>query len=75
MEITSQRVEEIRQSAGLQLLEQEVVDLELKAADSAFWDDQAKAQETLLTLIDVKEKINWLTKFKTQVRNNFFHQI
>lgn len=70
VEITSQRVEEIRGSVGLQLLEQELADLEEKAAASSFWDDRAKAQETLSTLADVKDKIKLLTEFKTQVRYN-----
>ncbi|XP_041018691.1 peptide chain release factor PrfB1, chloroplastic isoform X1 [Juglans microcarpa x Juglans regia] len=67
VETTSERVEEIRGSAGLQQLEQEFADLELKAADSSFWDDRDKAQETLLALTDVKDKIKLLTEFKTQV--------
>lgn len=70
VEITSRRVEETRESAGLQLLEQELADLELKAADSSFWDNQAKAQDILLNLTDVKDKIKILTEFKTQVRYN-----
>ncbi|KAG6703411.1 hypothetical protein I3842_07G084200 [Carya illinoinensis] len=67
VEGTSERVEEIRGSAGLQQLEQEFADLELKAADSSLWDDRDKAQETLLALTDVKDKIKLLTEFKTQV--------
>lgn len=67
VETTSERVEEIRASAGLQQLEQERADLELKAADSSFWDDQDKAQETLSALTDVKDKLKLLTEFKTQV--------
>ncbi|KAJ1443585.1 Peptide chain release factor class I/class II [Sesbania bispinosa] len=69
VEITSQRVEEIRESSGLQLLEQELADLEEKAAASSFWDDRANAQETLSTLTDVKDKIKLLTEFKTQVED------
>ncbi|KAJ7978286.1 Peptide chain release factor [Quillaja saponaria] len=67
VETTSQRVDEIRESSDLQQLEQELADLEFKAADGSFWDDPAKAQETLLTLTDVKDKINLLTEFKMQV--------
>lgn len=63
-----QRVEEIRESSGLQLLEQELANLEEQAADSSFWDDRAKAQKILSTLADVKEKIKLLNDFKTQVR-------
>ena len=69
----SQRVKEIRASSGLQLLEQELADLEEKAADSSFWDNRAKAQETLSTLADVKDKMNLLNEFKTQVRYNSFN--
>lgn len=70
VETTSERVEEIRASACLQQLEQERADLELKAADSSFWDDQDKAQETLSALTDVKDKLKLLTEFKTQVCNS-----
>ena len=68
VETATQRVEELRASSGLNLLEQELVDLESKAADSSLWDDRAKAQETLLALTDVKDKIKLLTEFKTKVR-------
>ncbi|KAL3581719.1 hypothetical protein D5086_016051 [Populus alba] len=67
VETASQRVEEMRASSGLHLLEQELADLESKAADSSLWDDRAKAQETLLALTDVKDKIKLLTEFKTKV--------
>lgn len=67
VETTSERVEEIRASAGLQQLEQELEDLESKAAGSSFWDDRAKAQQTLLALTDVKERIKLLNEFKTKV--------
>ncbi|RDX87241.1 Peptide chain release factor PrfB1, chloroplastic [Mucuna pruriens] len=69
VEIMSQRVEEIRESSGLQLLEQELANLEEQAADSSFWDNRAKAQETLSTLSDVKDKIKLLNDFKTQVED------
>lgn len=67
VEAVSARVEEIRASAGLQQLERELADLELRTADSSFWDDRAKAQETLQALTDVKDRINLLTEFKTKV--------
>ncbi|TKY65330.1 Peptide chain release factor PrfB1 [Spatholobus suberectus] len=69
VEIMSQRVEEIRASSGLQLLQQELANLEEQAADSSFWDNRAKAQETLSTLADVKDKIKLLNEFKTQVED------
>ncbi|XP_015875757.1 peptide chain release factor PrfB1, chloroplastic isoform X1 [Ziziphus jujuba] len=69
VETTSERVEEIRASAGLQQLEQELEDLESKAAGSSFWDDRAKAQQTLLALTDVKERIKLLNEFKTKVED------
>lgn len=54
----SQRVEEIKESSGLQLLEQELANLEEQAADSSFQDNRAKAQDqTLSTLADVKDKV------------------
>ncbi|XP_028803101.1 peptide chain release factor PrfB1, chloroplastic isoform X3 [Neltuma alba] len=66
VEILSRRVEETRESVGILRLEQELADLELKAADTSLWDDRAKAQEVLLTLTDVKDKIRVLAEFKTQ---------
>lgn len=67
METLSERVEEIRSSAGLEQLEADLVDLEKKAADSSLWDDPTKAQEILLALTDVKDKIKLLSEFKSQV--------
>ncbi|KDO53117.1 hypothetical protein CISIN_1g0170091mg, partial [Citrus sinensis] len=67
VEAASDRVEEIRASAGLQQLEKELAELEMKAADSSFWDNRAEAQETLQALTDVKDKINLLTDFKTKM--------
>lgn len=67
VEAASERVEEIRASAGLQQLEKELAELETKAADSSFWDDRAQAQETLQAMTDVKDKINLLTDFKTKI--------
>lgn len=75
VETASERVEEIIASTGLQLLEKELADLESKAADSSFWDDRAKAQETLLALTDVKDKINLLNEFKTKVLNFLLRKI
>ncbi|XP_050206023.1 peptide chain release factor PrfB1, chloroplastic isoform X2 [Mercurialis annua] len=69
VEAATQRVEEIRASAGLQEIEKEVADLESKAADSTFWDDRAKAQETLSALTDVKDKIKLLTEFKMKIED------
>jgi peptide chain release factor 2 len=51
-------------------LEQELANLEEEASSSSFWDDQAKAQQTLSTLADVKDKIKLLNEYKTQVRYN-----
>ncbi|KAG9444656.1 hypothetical protein H6P81_015996 [Aristolochia fimbriata] len=62
-----ERVEEARSSAGLEQLEMDLEVLEKKAADSSLWDDRSKAQETLLALTDVKDKIKLLSEFKSQV--------
>ncbi|RZB80701.1 Peptide chain release factor PrfB1, chloroplastic [Glycine soja] len=56
-------------SEELQLLEQQLANLEEQAADSSFWDNRAKAHETLSTLPDVKDKIKLLNDFKTQRRS------
>lgn len=69
VESVSERVEEIRASACLPQLEKEVVDLESKATDDAFWDDRAEAQHTLQALTDVKDKINLLNEFKSKVED------
>ncbi|KAE8673414.1 Peptide chain release factor 2 [Hibiscus syriacus] len=69
VESASERVEEIRASAGLQQLEKELVVLESKAAHSSFWDSRSKAQQTLLALTDVKDEINLLNEFKTKVED------
>ncbi|GAV91000.1 RF-1 domain-containing protein/PCRF domain-containing protein [Cephalotus follicularis] len=69
VETASEHVEEIRASADMQQLEQDLTDLESKAAHSSFWDDRAKAQETLLALSDVKDKIQLLNEFKTKVED------
>lgn len=67
VEATAERVDEIRASAGLERLEEELAVLEKKAADSSLWDNPSKAQEILLALTDVREKIKLLTDFRTQV--------
>nr|GLL18007.1 peptide chain release factor PrfB1, chloroplastic isoform X1 [Ipomoea trifida] len=67
VEVVSQRVEEIRAAAGLQQLEGDIAALEAAAADTALWDDRAKAQQTLQALTDAKEKLKLLNDFMTQV--------
>ncbi|XP_057960955.1 peptide chain release factor PrfB1, chloroplastic [Malania oleifera] len=69
VETTSKRVEEIRASACLHQLEEDLVVLEKRTADNSFWDDRIKAQEILLALTEVKDKINLLNEFKTQVED------
>lgn len=72
MEIAAERVQEIRASACLEQLEKEVAELESKAADTSFWDDRALAQENLLALTDVKDRIKSLNDFKSQVCYPYF---
>lgn len=67
VETAAERVEEIRISAGLDRLEEDLAGLEKKAADSTLWDDPPKAQEILLALTDVKDKLKLLSEFKSQV--------
>lgn len=67
VETISERVEEIRGGAGLQLLEKYLAELEEASGDISLWDDRVKAQQTLQALTDVKEKIKLLNDFKTQV--------
>ncbi|KAF5745856.1 High chlorophyll fluorescent [Tripterygium wilfordii] len=69
VETASERVEDIRAAACLQRLENEIADLEAKGADESFWDDRAKAQETLLALSDAKYKSDLLKEFKTKVED------
>lgn len=71
VETTSKRVEEVRTSSGLEQLEEEVRRLETAAADDSFWDDRSRAQQILMALNDVKDKIKLLTEIKTQVPNFF----
>ncbi|XP_020590227.1 peptide chain release factor PrfB1, chloroplastic [Phalaenopsis equestris] len=61
------RVEEVRIATGLERLEADLGVLERKAADSSLWDDRHKAQEILLALTDVKDKIKQVNEFKSQV--------
>lgn len=67
VEIASARVEEIIASAGLNQLEHDIAHLESKATDTSFWDDRAKAQETLSALNDLKDRMRLLSEFKTMV--------
>ncbi|XP_051121137.1 peptide chain release factor PrfB1, chloroplastic isoform X2 [Andrographis paniculata] len=67
VETSSERVEEIRTAAGLQMLEDNLAELEKAAADASLWDDRVTAQQTLQALTDVKEKIKLLNDFKAQV--------
>ncbi|KAI8539431.1 hypothetical protein RHMOL_Rhmol09G0182800 [Rhododendron molle] len=69
VETTSKRVEEVRASSGLEQLEEEVRRLERAAADDSFWDDRTRAQQILMALNDVKDKIKLLTEIKTQVED------
>ncbi|KAK9063091.1 hypothetical protein SSX86_016961 [Deinandra increscens subsp. villosa] len=67
VEAISKRVEEIRDSADLEQLGEEVGKLEKAAASDSLWDDRSSAQQTLMALTDVKDKINLLNEFQTQV--------
>lgn len=67
VEATSDRVKEIMASAGLEQLEAERDSLDKKSADSSLWDDPSKAQEIMVALTDVKDKIKTLKDFMTQV--------
>ncbi|CAN7104578.1 unnamed protein product [Brassica rapa subsp. narinosa] len=69
VEIASARVEEIRASAGLEQLQHEIALLESKATDTSFWDDRAKAQETLSALNDLKDRLRLLSEFKSMVED------
>uniref|UniRef100_A0A7N0TZ53 Prokaryotic-type class I peptide chain release factors domain-containing protein n=2 Tax=Kalanchoe fedtschenkoi TaxID=63787 RepID=A0A7N0TZ53_KALFE len=69
VEVAGARVEELRASAGLVKLEEDLKLLEIKASDSAFWDDRAKAQEVLQAMTDIKDKIKLFSELKTQVED------
>lgn len=72
MEATSKRVEEIRASAGLEQLGEEVAKLEKATGSDSFWDDRSSAQQTLMALTDIKDKMNLLKEFQDQVRSFYF---
>ncbi|KAK8933332.1 hypothetical protein KSP39_PZI015201 [Platanthera zijinensis] len=65
--VAAERVEEVRDATGLERLQADLSALERKAADSSLWDDPPKAQEILLALTDVKDKIKQVNDFKSQV--------
>ncbi|KAG0503115.1 hypothetical protein HPP92_003187 [Vanilla planifolia] len=67
VQATVERVEDLRAATSLERLEADLIALESKAADTSLWDDPRKAQETLLLLTDVKDKIKLLNEFKSQV--------
>ncbi|CAM8938666.1 unnamed protein product [Rhodiola kirilowii] len=69
VEIAAARVEELRASAGLHKLEEELKSLEIKASESTFWDDHAKAQEVLQAMTDIKDKLKLFAELKTQVED------
>jgi hypothetical protein len=68
VELAVERVDEVRQAAGLEQLVEEIASLESKSGDSTLWDDPSKAQELLVALTEVKEKVKLLNDFKLQVR-------
>jgi peptide chain release factor 2 len=63
VDLAVDRVNEIRQSASLEKLEEEIASLENKSADSSLWDDPSKAQEILVSLTDVKDRVKLLNDF------------
>ncbi|KAM0867490.1 hypothetical protein ACQ4PT_041968 [Festuca glaucescens] len=67
VELAVERVDEVRQAAGLEQLVDEIASLENKSGDSTLWDDPSKAQELLVALTEVKEKVRLLNDFKLQV--------
>lgn len=67
VELVLERVDEVRQSAGLEQLEEEIASLEKKSSDSTLWDDPSKAQEILVALTEAKERVKLLNDFKLQV--------
>ncbi|KAJ3678180.1 hypothetical protein LUZ60_001983 [Juncus effusus] len=67
VEITSARVTEIVASARLEKLESDRDSLERKSGDQSLWDDPKSAQEILVNLTDLKEKIKTLYEFKSQI--------
>ncbi|VAH29259.1 peptide chain release factor PrfB1, chloroplastic-like [Triticum dicoccoides] len=67
VELAVERVNEVRQDAGLEQLLEEIALLENKSGDSTLWDDPSKAQELLVALTELKEKVKLLKDFKSQV--------
>ncbi|CAN6211904.1 unnamed protein product [Urochloa humidicola] len=67
VELAIDRVSEVRQSAGLEQLKEEIASLENKSADSTLWDDPSKAQEILVSLTEVKDRVKLLNDLKSQV--------
>jgi peptide chain release factor 2 len=67
VELALERVNEVRQSAGLEQLEEDITSLETKSTDSSLWDDPSKAQEILVSLTEVKDRVKLLNDFKLQV--------
>ncbi|XP_076928865.1 peptide chain release factor PrfB1, chloroplastic-like [Bidens hawaiensis] len=67
VEEISSRVQEIRASTNLDQLAEQVAKLEKEASTDSFWDDRASAQQTLMALTNVKDNINLLNDFQTQV--------
>ncbi|EMS47820.1 Peptide chain release factor 2 [Triticum urartu] len=67
VELAVERVNEVRQDAGLEQLLEEIALLENKSGDSTLWDDPSKAQELLVALTELKEKVKLLNDFKSQV--------
>uniref|UniRef100_A0A453BC19 Peptide chain release factor domain-containing protein n=1 Tax=Aegilops tauschii subsp. strangulata TaxID=200361 RepID=A0A453BC19_AEGTS len=67
VELAVERVNEVRQDAGLEKLLEEIASLENKSGDSTLWDDPSKAQELLVALTELKEKVKLLNDFKSQV--------
>jgi len=67
VELAVERVSEVRQSAGLEQLMEEIASLEKKSADSSLWDDPSKAQGILVSLTEVKDRVKLLNDFKSQV--------
>lgn len=65
--MATERVSEVRQSAGMEQLKEEISSLEKKSGDSSLWDDPSKAQEILVSLTEVKDRVKLLNDFKSQV--------
>ncbi|KAL5199087.1 hypothetical protein ABZP36_002599 [Zizania latifolia] len=70
VELSVARVNEVRQSAGLDRLEEEIASLEKKSGDSSLWDDPSKAQGILVALTEIKDRVKLLNDFKSQVEES-----